>query len=176
VRHADVFCRASDATAVAWSQRGVAGIDGVVAGAAGAAAASKRPTVLVIGDVSALHDLGGFAVASGVKTPLVVVILNNDGGRIFEQLPLADVAAPGDRFVYWTTPHGGGFAGLAQLFRVTYARAESLPLLEHALEGGLSRAGCTVIEVPVPPHGAKDVYRALAERVEVAVQSVVPRI
>src|SRR5205823_9563882 len=52
VRHADVFCAARPGAGVGvWSQRGLSGIDGVISGASGAAAASGRATALVVGDV-----------------------------------------------------------------------------------------------------------------------------
>jgi 2-succinyl-5-enolpyruvyl-6-hydroxy-3-cyclohexene-1-carboxylate synthase len=173
VRHADAFCRGTDGTVAVWSQRGVSGIDGVVAGAAGAAEAAQKPTVLVVGDVSALHDLGGFAAAAMATVPFVVVILNNDGGRIFEQLPLGKRGVTEDRFRYWTTPHGSSFEGLEKLFRLKYAQPKALAALERLLDEALGRAGCTVLEVPVPPHGAEERYTSLAARVEANVAPLV---
>ena len=41
------------------SNRGASGIDGVLSTAAGFAAGLKRPTTLVVGDVSFLHDING---------------------------------------------------------------------------------------------------------------------
>jgi 2-succinyl-5-enolpyruvyl-6-hydroxy-3-cyclohexene-1-carboxylate synthase len=174
VRHIDAFCPADAASsATVWSQRGVSGIDGVVAGAAGAADANGTPAVLIIGDVSALHDLGGFAAAASLAVPFVVVILNNDGGRIFEQLPLADTGVSEERLRFWTTPHGATFDGLARLFRLAYVRTETLEALRAALDAGLARGGCTVIEVPLPPHGSKERYDALGVRIEDAIRAIV---
>ncbi|MES4792882.1 MAG: 2-succinyl-5-enolpyruvyl-6-hydroxy-3-cyclohexene-1-carboxylic-acid synthase, partial [Chloroflexota bacterium] len=61
------------------ANRGVNGIDGVMSSAAGAAAAG-RPTVLVVGDVSFLHDLNALWAAREYKLPLLAVVINNDGG------------------------------------------------------------------------------------------------
>src|SRR5262249_45097996 len=90
VRHADAFVACGGPQICVFGQRGASGIDGVISAAAGSAAASKRPTALVVGDLSAWHDLGGFGVAASSDVPLAIVVLNNDGGRIFEQLPLAN--------------------------------------------------------------------------------------
>jgi 2-succinyl-5-enolpyruvyl-6-hydroxy-3-cyclohexene-1-carboxylate synthase len=166
VRHVDAFCPAQPASRVrVWSQRGVSGIDGVVAGAAGAARAARTPTVLVVGDVSALHDAGGFAAAAAVDDiPLAVVVLDNDGGRIFEQLPIASAGVEEAGMRFWTTPHGSRFDGLAHLFGVDYTRAATLEALRAALAEALARPKCTLIHVPVPPHGARDQYaRVTAE-------------
>src|SRR5262249_45182513 len=73
-----------------FAQRGASGIDGWVAGAAGAAQAAQRPVVVLLGDVSLAHDVGGLAAAQGLQTPLVLMVVDNGGGRIFDQLPIAD--------------------------------------------------------------------------------------
>jgi len=75
------------------SQRGANGIDGLVSGAAGSALGTQLPTLLLLGDVSLLHDLGGLAVARLVRIPVLAVI-DNDGGRIFDLLPVHDCMLP----------------------------------------------------------------------------------
>src|SRR6185295_6494041 len=101
----DAFCPSLPAGVRVLSQRGVSGIDGLLAGAAGAASVTELPVTLLVGDVSFLHDVGGLALARHARAPLVIVVINNDGGRIFEQLPLArsghSAALP-----HFTTPHG----------------------------------------------------------------------
>jgi 2-succinyl-5-enolpyruvyl-6-hydroxy-3-cyclohexene-1-carboxylate synthase len=90
IRDLDAYA-ADGAAAVILSQRGANGIDGLIAGAAGSALGSARPTLLLLGDVSLVHDLGGLAVARVLHTPLVLAVLDNDGGRIFDQLPVRDL-------------------------------------------------------------------------------------
>jgi 2-succinyl-5-enolpyruvyl-6-hydroxy-3-cyclohexene-1-carboxylate synthase len=72
--------------------RGLNGIDGVIATAMGIAAARKarriaEPTVLVIGDVALRHDLGALPMAAELGLDLTVVVIDNDGGEIFDYLP-----------------------------------------------------------------------------------------
>lgn len=85
--------------------RGVNGIDGVVSTAYGLALAEpSRQHYCLLGDVAALHDLGGFVLPKG-ETPvnLHFVIVNNDGGGIFSTLEQAGV----EHFErVYTTPHG----------------------------------------------------------------------
>lgn len=171
VRHADAFCRARPAARLAvWSQRGVSGIDGVISGCAGAADASGKPAALVVGDVSALHDMGGFAAAKNVGVPFVVVVLNNQGGRIFEQLPLAAAGLDEASARFWTTPHSARFEALASVFGIAYAEARSRDALLSALSTGLGRTGCTLVEAVVPPHGARDQYARLSVALEAALR------
>jgi 2-succinyl-5-enolpyruvyl-6-hydroxy-3-cyclohexene-1-carboxylate synthase len=170
VRHLDAFCPAGPKRIPVFSQRGASGIDGVVSAAAGVASAAREPTVLVVGDVSALHDMGGFAVAAESRTPFVVVVLNNDGGRIFEQLPLAAAALPSAEWRFWTTPHGRTFGDLARFFGIAYANVSSVAALRSELSGALGRPACSLLEVTVPPNGAADRYRELAHAVDAAVR------
>lgn len=66
----------------AWANRGVSGIDGNIATAAGLSIAG--PITAVIGDLTFQHDVGSLALCRGRNVRIVV--LNNGGGRIFEQL------------------------------------------------------------------------------------------
>ena len=85
--------------------RGASGIDGVVSTAVGAVAAGQGPVVLLIGDLSFLHDLNGLWPLRRYDLDLTVVLVNNDGGGIFHFLPQAELAP--DAFEEWFgTPHG----------------------------------------------------------------------
>ena len=73
--------------------RGVSGIDGTLSLAAGLAQASgdSRPTVLVSGDLALLHDSNGWLWRPGLQAGgrcLLVVLIDNGGGGIFEQLSI----------------------------------------------------------------------------------------
>lgn len=87
VRHLDTLVPPGGEPCEVLHQRGASGIDGLIAGAVGAAKA--QPLLLILGDVSARHDLGGMALGPRVGEALTVLVLHNGGGRIFEQLPIA---------------------------------------------------------------------------------------
>jgi 2-succinyl-5-enolpyruvyl-6-hydroxy-3-cyclohexene-1-carboxylate synthase len=72
--------------------RGANGIDGTVSSAFGAAAANRGPVVLLIGDVALAHDIGGLLAATRLDLKLTIVLLNNEGGGIFDFLPVAGAA------------------------------------------------------------------------------------
>jgi 2-succinyl-5-enolpyruvyl-6-hydroxy-3-cyclohexene-1-carboxylate synthase len=77
-----------DITAIA-ANRGVSGIDGNIATAVGCALGWERPTVAVVGDQTALHDLNSPALLRLLdeqSAPFTLIIVNNGGGRIFERL------------------------------------------------------------------------------------------
>jgi len=73
--------------------RGVSGIDGTLSLAAGLAMASgpAQCTVLVSGDLALLHDSNGWLWRRQLQAcgaNLLVVLIANGGGGIFEQLPI----------------------------------------------------------------------------------------
>jgi len=157
VRLVDSYCKQRASELGVLSQRGASGIDGLVAGAVGASLASDRPVTLLLGDVSLLHDLGSLSLARRARTPLAVVVLNNGGGRIFEQLPIAKTSGIEREILDLTiTPHEEDFAKAAALYGVPHARAASAPELASALEAAYATAGPTLIEVALAPHGAAE--------------------
>jgi 2-succinyl-5-enolpyruvyl-6-hydroxy-3-cyclohexene-1-carboxylate synthase len=161
VRVADAACPASARRIDVLGQRGACGIDGLIAGAAGSASAAGRPTAVLLGDVSFAHDLGGLAAARAAGAPLAVVVIDNGGGRIFEQLPVA--SAPGGAEAlerYFLTPPGVDVASAAAAFGLPHRRALDVAALAGAVREALAAEGATVIHAPVAPHGAREVERA----------------
>ncbi|SMY10521.1 2-succinyl-5-enolpyruvyl-6-hydroxy-3-cyclohexene-1-carboxylic-acid synthase [Brevibacterium jeotgali] len=152
------------------ASRGLAGIDGLVATASGIALGLEdqgvldAPVRLLIGDLAALHDLGGFVVPTHERRPrLQTVVLHDDGGAIFAGLEHSrpHVASRFDRF--FGTPHG---TDLAEAARALGTEAESVDLRagadgEHCDEAGagalerfrrfLDRGAAGVFQLRLPP-------------------------
>jgi 2-succinyl-5-enolpyruvyl-6-hydroxy-3-cyclohexene-1-carboxylate synthase len=173
IRDVDTWTRPSGKSLIVHSQRGVSGIDGVVSGAAGVASCDDAITTLLIGDVSFLHDLNGLQLASRVTGPMVIVVINNGGGRIFEQLPIAR-SGKQSWLSYFTTPHDADLASAAATYGCEFRRADTISGFRRALEAAYGRAGCTVVEAVVPPHSALEQGRELLDRVERALQREAP--
>jgi 2-succinyl-5-enolpyruvyl-6-hydroxy-3-cyclohexene-1-carboxylate synthase len=161
VRVADAACPAAARRIDVLHQRGACGIDGLIAGAAGAASAARRPTALLLGDVSFAHDVSGLVAARLAGAPLALVVVDNGGGRIFEQLPVAN--APGGAELlqrFFLTPQRLDVAAAAGAFGVAYRRAASPAEVAAAVRESLADAGATVVHAPVAPQSARDVERA----------------
>jgi len=111
VRDLDDWLAGSDRRIRPLSNRGANGIDGVVSTALGAAAADVGPVVLVVGDVSFLHDLNALVAARLHGLSATIVLIDNDGGGIFSFLPQAatdapEVGLPDHYEELFGTPHG----------------------------------------------------------------------
>lgn len=137
------------------SQRGLSGIDGLVAGFLGSLSSGGFPAgVLLAGDVSLLHDLDGLAIAPeyGDGPPAVVVVIDNQGGRIFDRLPIAKAGIfRGAAGRHWLTPHGVDFGGLARAFGVPHTRVEDASALAREIRAALGRRGASLIVAGVAP-------------------------
>lgn len=108
------------------SNRGLAGIDGTISTAAGVAVASQEGgapgvTRVLLGDITALHDVGGLLWGADEPRPRIQLFVGNDhGGAIFDALEVAVTAdsAAFDRVLY--TPHDVSFEQLASAYGWAY--------------------------------------------------------
>ena len=127
------------------ANRGANGIDGLVSTAFGVAAAATGPVVLLIGDVALAHDIGGLAAAKRLHLPLVIVLLDNDGGGIFDFLPVAREGGAFEEHI--ATPHGLDFAHAAALYGLRHERVAAPEPFREALDAALARPGATLIHI-----------------------------
>lgn len=163
VRLVDHFVPADARDVPVLSQRGASGIDGLIAGGAGAATALGRPVLLVLGDVSAIHDLNGLLLAPQ-EAPLAVLILDNGGGRIFELLPIGRANVRPDVLAHFTTPRQFDFDAAARAFGVRYERVAQETDVARAVARACAMPGCTLVHAVVPPHGASEAMSAIRGR------------
>jgi 2-succinyl-5-enolpyruvyl-6-hydroxy-3-cyclohexene-1-carboxylate synthase len=154
------------------SQRGANGIDGLVSGAIGASLATGTPGALLLGDLSLLHDLGGLATAPLLRAPLAIVVVQNGGGRIFEQLPIARDPALAWALPHFVTPHTVVLEHVAAAFGLPYCACRDAHQLRGAIERAMRRPGATLIEAFVPEHGARDAEERIGARVRAALASL----
>jgi 2-succinyl-5-enolpyruvyl-6-hydroxy-3-cyclohexene-1-carboxylate synthase len=144
VREVDAYASPDRPALRVLSNRGANGIDGITSTALGVATGSGRRTVLLTGDLAFLHDLGGLLTAWRHRLPLVIVVVNNDGGGIFSFLPIAR-ATPHFEALF-ATPHGLELSHAARLFGATHEApttgAELRAALQRGLEGGLHLVEC----------------------------------
>jgi 2-succinyl-5-enolpyruvyl-6-hydroxy-3-cyclohexene-1-carboxylate synthase len=170
IRDLDAFAghRAGELQVLA--NRGVSGIDGQVSAALGAAAGSGRPTVLWCGDLTLLHDVSGLLAGRLHGADLTIVVSNDDGGGIFEYLPIARSVPRSVFEPLFAVPHGIDLGELARGIGWNPVRVASVDEFARQLARAL-QGGRHVIEVQVNRaantayHGAiNDAVRARLRR------------
>ena len=122
------------------TNRGANGIDGTVSTALGASL-DGRHTVLLCGDLTFLHDSNALLSAYGHRGDLTVLVINNQGGGIFNHLAVARSA----RFEQlWGTPQATDLGKLCAAHKVRHDLAAGWEDLRRLLE--IRGKGVRVIE------------------------------
>ncbi len=163
VRLVDALCKLPEGYPV-YTNRGASGIDGLIATMAGVAVASERPTVGVVGDISALHDLNSLALLSQVQHPSILFIVNNSGGAIFDMLPVS----PAVKDPYYRLSHNLEFAQVAAMFGLEYIRPFTWADLKVKLKQAYGRKGVTVVEIKVNENDGSNLYKSLLKQISQA--------
>ncbi|WP_068277768.1 2-succinyl-5-enolpyruvyl-6-hydroxy-3-cyclohexene-1-carboxylic-acid synthase [Aldersonia kunmingensis] len=145
------------------SNRGVAGIDGTVSTAVGAALHHDGRTIALIGDLTFLHDAAGLLIGAGEPRPddLTIVVANDDGGGIFELLEQGDPQYAGVFERVFGTPHGMDLAALCSAYRIPHALVDPAEL---AVELKLPAGGVRVLEVATERSGLRELHAAVRAR------------
>lgn len=146
------------------ANRGLAGIDGVLSSAIGAALARPEGhAIAYVGDLTFLHGSNGLLIGPDEPRPdLTIVVASDDGGSIFATLEQGapEYASTFERV--YATPTGADIGALCRGYRVDH-RVVAAADLAAALAERVT--GIRVLEVPVDRTSRRD----LAARVSAAV-------
>jgi 2-succinyl-5-enolpyruvyl-6-hydroxy-3-cyclohexene-1-carboxylate synthase len=174
VRDLDAWLPAGPRAIRALSNRGANGIDGVVSTALGSAAAGIEPVVLVVGDVSFLHDLNALVAARLHDLSATIVLIDNDGGGIFSFLPQASTSAPGvglpDHYEeLFGTPHGIDVGPIVEALGGQYRRVGPADLGD-AIADSIVRPGVQVLSLRTDRARNVELHREAAAAVATALE------
>ena len=104
-----------------------------------------RPLVAILGDTTFYHDMNGLLAIQRCGIPIVIVLLNNDGGGIFKRLPIRQFEPYfTDLFVM---SHGLDFAHVAHLYGLTYHLNLDRREFQRVLNDALATRQSCLIEV-----------------------------
>jgi 2-succinyl-5-enolpyruvyl-6-hydroxy-3-cyclohexene-1-carboxylate synthase len=172
VRHLDQFARPAPKRVRVFGSRGASGIDGTVSTAAGVASDVDAPLTLITGDLGFYHDMNGLLTLKRYGIRMVMVVINNDGGGIFQRLPIAGFDPP--YMELFRTSHGMTFAHVAAQYELDYAKACSRAEFRAAFERALCvvNAHSTIIEVPTDPVHDLNRRNEIVQRVIEAVRGL----
>lgn len=93
VRDIEFFWKPNNSQIQPFCNRGANGIDGTLSTALGIAH-NNQPSVMLTGDLALLHDTNGFLMRKKFVGHLTIVLINNNGGGIFEMLPISQFEPP----------------------------------------------------------------------------------
>lgn len=149
IRDFDFYIGQLDKKINIFTNRGASGIDGLISTAAGIGLASKKPTYLVIGDLSFYYDMNSLLLIKKYNIPLKIILINNGGGRIFDYLPISQYKDLLKDF--FTTPIELNFKKVANVFDIDFFSAENQNELEEKLNFINKAKSSVILEVKVNP-------------------------
>ena len=164
IRALDTFYVKQPKKIAVLANRGLNGIDGTISTALGAAQAFDQ-TVCLTGDLTLLHDINALALqhemkvreGEGYRRPsIVIVLMNNSGGAIFDILPQKQDNPYFERI--FLTPQNIDFSAAAQAFSVPYRSVASVEQFEQAFDQFVGHAGIHLIDICLPLQGVKERY------------------
>ncbi|RCJ17282.1 2-succinyl-5-enolpyruvyl-6-hydroxy-3-cyclohexene-1-carboxylic-acid synthase [Nostoc sp. ATCC 43529] len=143
VRDVEFFWKPNNLRVRSYFNRGANGIDGTLSTALGIAY-RQQSSVMLTGDLALLHDTNGFLIRNKFVGHLTIVLINNNGGGIFEMLPIAKFDPPFEEF--FGTPQDINFAQLCATYNVQHELITSWEQLQQKLNP-LPTKGIRVLEL-----------------------------
>jgi 2-succinyl-5-enolpyruvyl-6-hydroxy-3-cyclohexene-1-carboxylate synthase len=143
VRDVEFFWQPNNSGVRSYFNRGANGIDGTLSTALGIAH-RHQSSVMLTGDLALLHDTNGFLIRNKFVGHLTIVLINNNGGGIFEMLPIAKFDPLFEEF--FATPQDIDFAQLCATYRVEHEVITSWEQLKQRLNP-LPNEGIRVLEL-----------------------------
>lgn len=160
IRDADRFAERNQQSLTVLGNRGASGIDGITSTALGASSATDDPAVLLTGDLALYHDMNGLLAITRCDVDATIVVLNNDGGGIFQKLPISTIDPPFTE--HFRTPHGLDVEQIATLYELPY---QDLPahMFANEIADIMAKGGTTIVEVTIDGaknHRQRDAFEA----------------
>ncbi|QUT16784.1 2-succinyl-5-enolpyruvyl-6-hydroxy-3-cyclohexene-1-carboxylic-acid synthase [Rahnella inusitata] len=156
VRLADAFAQLPAGYPI-FANRGASGIDGLLSTAAGVQRATCKPTLVLLGDISALYDLNALALMRQCSAPTVIIVVNNNGGQIFSLLPTPEA----ERQQFYCMPQNVDFQHAAAMFGLDYASPTSMTELHDAVTQCWQHGGVKLVELKVNETDGAECLRSL---------------
>ncbi len=174
IRHVDQVGKPSAKNIHVYGNRGASGIDGNTSTALGIASQTDHPLVLLIGDVTFYHDMNGLLAIKNLDlTNVTIVLMNNNGGGIFNRLPIRQFDPPFTEL--FTMPHDLDFSHAARLYGLDFVstdnRAEFRRLIGKSVGSGVPRIIEVRTEIKSDEQRRREVIAAVREKLNAKTQS-----
>ncbi len=143
VRDVEFFWKPNNLGIKPYFNRGANGIDGTLSTALGIAH-RQQSSVMLTGDLALLHDTNGFLIRNKFIGHLTIILINNNGGGIFEMLPISEFEPPFEEL--FATPQNINFEQLCKTYSVEHELIASWEELSNKLNP-LPNKGIRVLEI-----------------------------
>ncbi|MEO0869676.1 MAG: 2-succinyl-5-enolpyruvyl-6-hydroxy-3-cyclohexene-1-carboxylic-acid synthase [Cyanobacteria bacterium J06642_11] len=131
IRDLESFWQPNDRHICPYFSRGANGIDGTLSTAMGIAHHSQN-SLLLTGDLAFLHDTNGLLNARYLSGSLTVILINNQGGGIFEMLPISNFDPLFEK--YFVTPQTVNIPDLCHAYGVQHTLIDTWDQLTQMIK------------------------------------------
>jgi len=145
IRDMDLYGISDRKNIIVGSNRGASGIDGVISTATGFAESSNKATTLLIGDHAFIHDLNSLSLIKTMKVPVVIILVNNQGGGIFHFLPISENKEIFEK--YFVFPHNFTFKGVCSSFQIDHFLIRDKKSFTEQYDAVLGSGKSAVLEI-----------------------------
>jgi len=144
-----------------FTNRGASGIDGLLATAIGVAHNNHQPSTLLIGDTSFLYDLNSLALLKSLQSSFIIILINNDGGAIFNLLPVPQ----SHKKEFYQLPHGLNFKASCEQFNIKYYNPHQITDFKETYNRCLQNKH-SLIEITLPNQQTATQLQQLKEQIK----------
>lgn len=146
VRFLDAYSGAQSKDIGVYGNRGVSGIDGNLSTLAGIASAyrGEGKVLGIIGDLAFFHDLNALALAR--DQDMVLLLLNNQGGGIFDFLPQHRLP---EYETCWRTPVALDHGQAGAAFGIASVQVQDMDAFAQAFSRAMKGKGMQLIEIVI---------------------------
>ncbi len=146
IRNMDMYAQFNKSNVNIAANRGASGIDGIIATATGFAEGLNNLVTLIIGDIAFLHDLNSLFILNSIHAPLIIILINNNGGGIFSFLPISKFE---DIFKkYFVVPHNiSSFQGISSFMGLPYFCPKNISELLNTYKECVNTNKSSIIEI-----------------------------
>jgi len=164
IRDFDYFASKTNKNHQVFFNRGASGIDGIISTALGITSANQKPLTVVIGDQAMQHDISSLAMAKNLGVNLTIVLINNNGGGIFYDLPISEYGEVFQK--YFLLPQNVNFGEIVKGFSGYYKLMPSWQQFKREYAASFERSGVNVLEFQTDADESQKIRKAYWQRID----------
>lgn len=146
-----------------FTNRGASGIDGIISTAIGIYLGSNKNVNLITGDLAFFYDLTALQFIKTNNLPIIIFLINNNGGGIFQMLPVAHEKT--DFQKYFKTPILKSYKSIVEAFDIAYYTVNSFESLDNIFTMLNENKGPSVVELIVDEDEAVNQRKRIIDQV-----------
>jgi 2-succinyl-5-enolpyruvyl-6-hydroxy-3-cyclohexene-1-carboxylate synthase len=156
VRYANLFYYNLQKDVVVYCNRGTSGIDGSLSTAVGAALATDKQVICILGDVSFQYDKNALW-NTNLPNNLKIIVMNNGGGNIFRM-----IAGPKQQHAFkefFETNQHQNAELLAKMYKLSYYKVLLISELADNLLSFFADDSCAILEIFTQPTANETAFK-----------------